>query len=80
MKTKEELSAPKAEVDTPNTKLSELGEEELEQIIGGASVSFEKPKEKGNDIFSPGFKRPDNEKQYDIHVYTGTVTDDFEPK
>lgn len=80
MKTKEELNALRSEVEALNTKLAELDDEELEQIIGGASLPFEKPKEKGDDIFSPDFKLPDSKKQYDVHVYTGTVTDGFEPK
>ena len=35
MKTKEELNALKNEVETMNKKLSELSEEELEQVAGG---------------------------------------------
>ena len=35
MKTKEELAALKAEVETLNNKLSELSEEELEDVTGG---------------------------------------------
>ena len=35
MKTKEELNALKAEVETLNKKLAELSEEELEQVSGG---------------------------------------------
>ena len=35
MKTKEELNALKEEVETLNTKLAELSEEELEQVSGG---------------------------------------------
>ena len=37
MKTKEELSALKAEVETLNKKLAKLSEEELEQVSGGMS-------------------------------------------
>lgn len=36
MKTKEELSALKNEVETLNKKLAELSEEELEQVTGGS--------------------------------------------
>ena len=35
MKTKEELNALKAEVETLNKKLAELTEEELAQVSGG---------------------------------------------
>ena len=35
MKTKEELSAIKAEVETLNKKLAELSEDELAQVAGG---------------------------------------------
>ena len=35
MKTKEELSALKKEVETLNKKLAELSEEELAQVSGG---------------------------------------------
>ena len=38
MKTKEELSALKEEVETLNRKLAELTEEELEQVSGGHFV------------------------------------------
>ena len=37
MKTKEELSALKEEVETLNKKLHELTEEELAQVSGGAT-------------------------------------------
>ena len=36
-KTKEELNAIKEEVETLNQKLTELSEDELEQVIGGES-------------------------------------------
>ena len=42
MKTKEELSALKKEVETMNRKLAELSEEELEQVCGGVSTSCPK--------------------------------------
>ena len=35
MKTKEELSAIKVEVENLNKKLAELSEEELKQVVGG---------------------------------------------
>lgn len=35
MKTKEELNALKAEVETLNKKLAELSEDELKQVTGG---------------------------------------------
>ena len=35
MKTKEELNALKAEVETLSKKLHELTEEELKQVVGG---------------------------------------------
>ena len=35
MKTKEELNAPKEEVETLNKKLHELTDEELAQVSGG---------------------------------------------
>ena len=41
MKTKEELNALKAEVETLNKKLAELTDEELKQVAGG-------------DYFAPG--------------------------
>ena len=40
MKTKEELNALKEEVETLNKKLSELNEEELAQISGGAEIRY----------------------------------------
>ena len=35
MKTKEEINALKAEVETLNKKLAELSEDELQQVTGG---------------------------------------------
>ena len=45
---------------------AELNEEELSQIMGGTSIPFLNPDEKGGDIF----KRPDadDQKQYDIQI------------
>lgn len=40
MKSKEELNAIKNEVETENKKLSELPEEELEQISGGGGFKL----------------------------------------
>ena len=39
MKTKEELSALKAEVEEMNRKLSELSEDELKAVAGGDATS-----------------------------------------
>ena len=39
MKTKEELNALKAEVETLNKKLGELTEDELLQVVGGDVTS-----------------------------------------
>lgn len=41
MKTKEELSAIKEEVDALNRKLAELTEEELAEVAGGAAPGTE---------------------------------------
>lgn len=38
MKTKEELNALKAEIEALNEKLSQLSEEELEQVTGGMKI------------------------------------------
>ena len=40
MKSKEELSALKEEVEALNKKLAELTEEELEQVSGGAFLDI----------------------------------------
>ena len=42
MKTKEELNAIKAEVETLNRKLAELSEDELKQVVGGVGIEREK--------------------------------------
>ena len=39
MKTKEELTALKEEVETQNKKLHKLTDEELEQVVGGGYVT-----------------------------------------
>mgnify|MGYP003294615833 CR=1 FL=1 len=40
MKSKEELNALKAEVETLNKKLAELTEDELTQVTGGTDTYF----------------------------------------
>lgn len=44
MKTKEELTALKEEVETLSRKLAELTEEELEQLSGGCPIPTFLPK------------------------------------
>ena len=39
MKTKEELNAPKEEVETQDEKIKELTDEELAQVTGGEAVA-----------------------------------------
>ena len=41
MKTKEELNALKEEFETLNAKLAELTEDELKEVVGGASGSVD---------------------------------------
>ena len=41
MKTKEELTAIKNEIETLNTKLAELNEEELAQVLGGSYTALQ---------------------------------------
>lgn len=43
MKTKEELNNLKREVEALNTKLAELTEDELKQVIGGVDFSYDRP-------------------------------------
>ena len=52
MKTKEELTALKEEVETLNKKLAELTEEELEQVAGGSYDVLPPPPVK-RDIVDP---------------------------
>ena len=40
MKTKDELTALKAEMETLNRKLAELTDDELEQVSGGAILGY----------------------------------------
>ena len=51
MKTKEELNAIKAEVETLNKKLAELSEEELEQVNGGLKLDPERLRKKVEDVY-----------------------------
>ena len=66
MKTKEELNALKEEVEALNKKLAELSEEELAQVVGGYDMPSIREDEK---YVMQEFVRPENEKQYEIHVY-----------
>lgn len=56
MKTREELKAIKTEYESLRKKLSELTDDEMQQITGG-SDEFE-------------WKKPEGPGQYDIHIYT----------
>ena len=67
MKTKEELTALKAEVETLSMKLRELSEEELRQVTGGMTVPFEVPKGK-------------DESPFNFRFYDNNVERDFEQK
>ena len=64
MKTKEQLTALKEEVETLNRKLAELTEDELRLVVGGSEIEFE---QKGQ----PGEK--------EIHIYENGVNKDFTP-
>ena len=76
MKTKEELNALKAEVETLNKKLAELTEEELKLVTGGCVGSKYRmgtslPLTTGVDVYDslgntiPGFKPGKS----DVHIY-----------
>lgn len=51
MKTVEELNTLKKEVEALNDKLTELTEEELEQIVGGGSATLDVAREVAQAIF-----------------------------
>ena len=81
MKTKEELNALKEEVKALNRKLSELNEEELEQVIGGhGSLPHMEPDERyimtlgaspnGGVDFRQDFDTKQDVGQYEFHIYS----------
>lgn len=72
MKTKEELNALKAEVETLSEKLRELTEDELEQVIGGRIGLFGASKERGDFTFD----LDGSGKKYAPSIYKNTL-DDF---
>ena len=51
MKTKEELNAIKAEVETLNKKLAALSEEELEQVNGGLKLDPDRLRRKVEETY-----------------------------
>ena len=62
MKTKEELTALKAEYESPNRKLGELTDDEMEQVTGGMKIvvikatnPVEGEKDQPCGIFIPGY-------------------------
>ena len=69
MKTKEELNTLKDEFETLNKKLEELSEDELMQVTGGAAILQNMPKIQDDEKYVKSFNIPDEEKQYDIHIY-----------
>ena len=66
MKTKEELNALKEEIEALNKKLAELNEDELKQVVGGHDMPQKHEDEK---YVMQTFVRPEDNKQYDIHIY-----------
>ena len=80
MKTQEELNAIKEEIETLNKKLAELTEEELAQVTGGMTAPFGASTGKGTNPYSTYFDIDENKTQYEINIYPGTVTEEFEPK
>ena len=79
MKTKEELNAIKAEVETLSKKLLELTEEELIQVTAGAAEEglnghiFAVPTTEAASGYEDVFKvpdSPDSAKQYEFHFYS----------
>lgn len=67
MKNKEELNAIKEEIKTVKEKLQELTSEELNEVTGG-KTDFNTPFD---------FNIPENNKEYEIHVYGGKETENF---
>ena len=53
MKTQEELNIIKEEIRTLNEKLTELTEEELEQVTGGAKLDPERFRRKVEETYAP---------------------------
>lgn len=60
MKTKEELSALKNEVETMNKKLAELNEEELNFVVGGAYSEDNMKELEGLIDYRPEFREKRN--------------------
>ena len=79
MKTKEELNAIKNEVEAVGRKLAELTEDELQQIAGGTVTLQNMPPKQGNEKYVMSFTPSTNDTIFNFHIYTGSVTDDFEP-
>ena len=51
MKSKEEISAIKEEVESLNEKLHELTEEELAEVTGGLKLDPERLRKKVEDVY-----------------------------
>ena len=74
MKTKEELDVLKKEVEALRRKLSELSEDELEQVVGGIVSRVHDPGDMHVIVLSDGESCNSN---YDINIYKNDVKDDF---
>lgn len=66
MKTKDELKALKAEVETIAAKLAELSEEELKMVVGGMAAESDSYSFQERDLFTDGTRN---------FIVTQTVTD-----
>lgn len=70
MKTKEELNALKKELDAVAEKLSELSENELEEVTGGVLAAHNMPEKRDDEKYVMGmFEVPSSTDQYEFHFY-----------
>ena len=70
MKTKAELDALKKELDAVAEKLSELSENELEEVTGGVLTTNGMPEKRDDEKYVMGmFEVPGNMGQYEFHFY-----------
>ena len=75
MKTNEELKELREEIETLGKKLSELTEEELEQVTGGKNGWLGTLKVTGSNPYSDYFKTDETKKKYEYSLYKDTLID-----
>ena len=65
--------------DTENRYAAGLSDDDLSLVNAAGDVTVTAPEAKDDPQYSVDFKGPEQDKQYEIHIYDGSETGDFKP-